>query len=343
MKKTFFLLITILLFSCSESTKQHVENNSSTIDSTSVNEKTFIELGGDKQYVEMTGVSSKNPVLLFLHGGPGWPQTPHLRYFNADLTKSITLVAWEQAGCGKSYMNNPNPKNLSIDQLISDAHELTLILKNKFHQNKIYLAGFSWGSVIGLQLIKKYPNDYAAYFGISQVIDLNKSIELSRNWIKEQAKQKKDTKMLKLVAQLEKQDTTLCKNTLDCFFKKYEFLTEYGGAIYTKEAEAQIKIAETKYDDYKNYDWLKGFMFSCDRLGNALFETNLTSITSVDVPVYFFVGRHDWSLPTIVTEDFFKKLTAPKKEIVWFENSGHEPLEEEPNAFNQAIIDRIVK
>jgi proline iminopeptidase len=343
MKKTFFLLITILLFSCSESTKQHVENNSSTIDSTSVNEKTFTELGGDKQYVEMTGVSSKNPVLLFLHGGPGWPQTPHLRYFNADLTKSITLVAWEQAGCGKSYMNNPNPKNLSIDQLISDAHELTLILKNKFHQNKIYLAGFSWGSVIGLQLIKKYPNDYAAYFGISQVIDLNKSIELSRNWIKEQAKQKKDTKMLKLVAQLEKQDTTLCKNTLDCFFKKYEFLTEYGGAIYTKEAEAQIKIAETKYDDYKNYDWLKGFMFSCDRLGNALFETNLTSITSVDVPVYFFVGRHDWSLPTIVTEDFFKKLTAPKKEIVWFENSGHEPLEEEPNAFNQAIIDRIVK
>jgi proline iminopeptidase len=343
MKKTFFLLITISLFSCSESTKQHVENNSSTIDSTSVNEKTFIELGGDKQYVEMTGVSSKNPVLLFLHGGPGWPQTPHLRYFNADLTKSITLVAWEQAGCGKSYMNNPNPKNLSIDQLISDAHELTLILKNKFHQDKIYLAGFSWGSVIGLQLIKKYPNDYAAYFGISQVIDLNKSIELSRNWIKEQAKQKKDTKMLKLVAQLEKQDTTLCKNTLDCFFKKYEFLTEYGGAIYTKEAEAQIKIAETKYDDYKNYDWLKGFMYSCDRLGNALFETNLTSITSVDVPVYFFVGRHDWSLPTIVTEDFFKKLTAPKKEIVWFENSGHEPLEEEPNAFNQAIIDRIVK
>jgi proline iminopeptidase len=343
MKKTFFLLTTILLFSCSDSTKPQVENNSSTTDSASVNEKTFIELGGDKQYVEMTGVSSKNPVLLFLHGGPGWPQTPHLRYFNADLTKSITLVAWEQAGCGKSYMNNPNPKNLSIDQLISDAHELTLILKNKFHQNKIYLAGFSWGSVIGLQLIKKYPNDYAAYFGISQVIDLNKSIELSRNWIKEQAKQKKDTKMLKLVAQLEKQDTTLCKNTLDCFFKKYEFLTEYGGAIYTKEAEAQIKIAETKYDDYKNYDWLKGFMFSCDRLGNALFETNLTSITSVDVPVYFFVGRHDWSLPTIVTEDFFKKLTAPKKEIVWFENSGHEPLEEEPNAFNQAIIDRIVK
>ena len=77
---------------------------------TAVDEKSFIELGGEKQYVEITGVSSKNPVLLFLHGGPGWPQTPHLRYFNSDLTKSLILVAWEQSGCGKSYMNNPQPK-----------------------------------------------------------------------------------------------------------------------------------------------------------------------------------------------------------------------------------------
>ena len=149
--------------------------------------------------------------------------------------------------------------------------------------------------------------------------------------------------MLKLIRQLEKKDTALCKNPLDCFFKKYEYLTEYGGAIHNKNAEAQIKIAETKYEDYKNYDWLKGFFYSCDRLGNVIFETNLTSITKAEVPVYFFVGRHDWSLPTIVTEDFVKKLSAPKKEIVWFEHSGHEPLEEEPEAFNKAITDRIVK
>ena len=113
--------------------------------------------------------------MLFLHGGPGWPQTPHPMYFNADLTKSLTLVAWEQAGCGKSYMHNPTPKNLNIEQLIRDAHELTQVLKKKFDQDKIYLAGFSWGSILGLQLVNKYPEDYAAYFGISQVIDMNKS------------------------------------------------------------------------------------------------------------------------------------------------------------------------
>lgn len=306
-----------------------------------INEKKFINLGGEEQYVEITAASDKDPVLLFIHGGPGWPQTPHLRYFNSDLAKSVILVAWEQAGCGKSYMNNAEPKNLSKDQIVSDAHELTQILKKRFKQNKIYLAGFSWGSVIGLELVKKYPNDYAAYFAISQVIDIQRSIQLSRQWIKTQTELKKDEKMLKLVSQLEKKDTSLCKSELECFFKKYEMLTEYGGAIYKKESESRIKIAETKYEDYKNYDWIKGFMYSCSRLGDEVFKTDLTNTTELNVPVYFFVGRHDWSLPTIVTEDFATKLKAPTKEIVWFEESGHEPLEEEPAKFNRAIIDRI--
>src|SRR5688572_22957634 len=99
--------------------------------SASVNEKSFIALGGEKQYVEITGTSSENPVLLFIHGGPGWPQTPHLRYFNADLAKSTILVAWEQSGCGKSLKENPNPAKVSLDQMVSDAHELTQILKKK--------------------------------------------------------------------------------------------------------------------------------------------------------------------------------------------------------------------
>ena len=341
MKKAIYLFILIPFIACQNGTNSNKEPKQTAVKDTVVNDKSLVTLGGEKQYVEITGTSSKNPVLLFLHGGPGWPQTPHLRYFNAGLTKSVTLVAWEQAGCGKSYMHNPDPKNLSVEQLVNDAHELTLLLKKKFQQDKIYLAGFSWGSVLGMHFIKKYPEDYAAYFGISQIIDLNRSIDLSRDWIKQQAEIKKDKKTLRIVAQLEKKDTALCKTALDCFFKKYELLTAYGGAIYKKEVEGAIKIAETKYEDYKNYDWLKGFLYSASRLGDAIFETNFTSTTEVKVPIYFFIGRHDWSLPSIVTEDFFTQLTAPKKEIVWFEQSGHECLEEEPVNFNKAITDRI--
>ena len=248
MIKAWYLFVFIPFVACQS--KKNAYNDKKSTKDTIVNEKSFIVLGGESQYVEMTGVSTKNPVLLFLHGGPGWPQTPHLRYFNADLTKSVTLVAWEQSGCGKSFMNNPEPKKLSLEQLVLDAHELTLILKNKFRQDKIYLAGFSWGSVLGLLLVNQYPEDYAAYFGISQIIDLNRSIDLSRDWIKQQAELKKDVSTLRMVSQLENKDTSLCKTPLDCFYKKYELLTLYGGAIYKKESEDAIKIAESNYEDY---------------------------------------------------------------------------------------------
>lgn len=308
-----------------------------------VNDQLFLELGKEKQYVEITGSSDKDPVILFLHGGPGWPQTPHLRYFNADITKSAILVAWEQSGCGKSYMQNPTPANMSVEQFVNDAHELTQYLKKRFQKDKIYVAGFSWGSIIGLKLVEKYPEDYAAYFAISQVVDVSRSIELSREWIKAQALSRNDTAMLTRVKRLENRDTSFCQSELDCFMKKYEMLTAYNGAIHTQEASAKIDSAQVHYGDYKEYDWFKAFMYSANRLTDELFSTNLSGVTELKVPAYFFMGRHDWSLPTRVTEEFVAKLKAPRKEIVWFENSGHEPLEEEAPAFNKAITDRLTR
>ena len=334
----------ISLFSCRN---QPIINQSSAETDrkdSSINEKSLLELGGEKQYVEITGASVSNPVLLFLHGGPGWPQTPHIRYFNSELKKTMTIVAWEQSGCGQSYINNPNPKNLSLEQIVKDAHELTQLLKKRFKQDKIYLVGFSWGSIPGLQLIQKYPEDYRAYFVITKVLDINKSIAASREWIKKQATRKNDKASLKILEQLEKGDTMLCKRPMDCFLKQYEILSKYGGAIYNKASEAEILKAETQaYEDYKKYDWYTAFKYSAYRLENDLFTTDLSKIRELKIPVYFFMGRHDWNLPTAITEEFVKNLAAPKKEIVWFENSGHEPLEEEAGAFNRAMIERVIK
>jgi pimeloyl-ACP methyl ester carboxylesterase len=123
--------------------------------------------------------------------------------------------------------------------------------------------------------------------------------------------------------------------------KQYELLTKYGGAIYRKESEVEIQKAETQFEDYKKYDWFEAFKYSAYRLEKDLFAADLSAIKEIKIPVYFFMGRHDWNLPTALTVDYYNKLIAPKKEIIWFEESGHEPLEEEPNKFNKAIIDRL--
>lgn len=341
MNRILLVIIVISLIGCQNQTEK--KNNSvDTTELKSVNEKVFIELGGNKQYVEIIGTSEKDPVLLFLHGGPGWPQTPHLRYFNSELTKEMILVSWDQAGCGKSYLQDSNPQNISLDQFVKDAHELTQILKQKFGNKKIFLAGFSWGSMIGLQLIEKYPDDYEAYIGISQVLNVMTSYELSIQWIKKQAQTNGDTETLGKIVMLENRDTTFCKTRFDCFLEKFQLLSKYNGSILDEKVAKEIEKAESFYADYKEYNWFEALIFSASKMEDDIFLTDLTGITKVNIPVYFLMGRHDWNLPTIVTEKYVEKLNAPKKEIIWFENSAHEPPEEEPRKFNEVMVN-IVK
>jgi pimeloyl-ACP methyl ester carboxylesterase len=105
-------------------------------------------LGGEEQYVEITSESSANPILVFIHGGPAWPQTPQLRHYSSELVSKYALVIWERRGAGKSYGKNPNPSNLTLEQIVADGHELTSCLKKEYDQEKVFIAGYSWGSLI---------------------------------------------------------------------------------------------------------------------------------------------------------------------------------------------------
>jgi pimeloyl-ACP methyl ester carboxylesterase len=307
-----------------------------------VNEKSLISLGGEKQYVEITGASNLKPVLLFIHGGPGWPQTPFLRYYNADIAKNFILVSWDQRGCGKTYLNNPNPENMTLQQIVADAHQLTAYLKDKFQQQKIYIAGFSWGSIVGLQLAQQYPEDYEAYIGISQVINMKKGMEVSQLWLTDQATKAKDTATLQVLQKLKSKDTAYCKTDMDCFMKQYELLNKYKGATYNDSIAALEQKIMTMYDDYKGYDWNKAFAFSSSRLAKDMFAADFTKIESLKIPVYFLSGDHDWLVPSVITNLFIDNVSAPNKKLFQFKNSGHNLLEEEAGEFNETIMYKII-
>ena len=329
--KIFFTIIAALLLlnSCNTATKGNA-----------ILEKSLITLGGEKQYVEISGTSDTKPVLLFLHGGPGWPQTPFLRYFNKDITKAFILVSWDQRGSGLSYVNNPNPANMTLQQIVNDAHELTNYLKNKFNQRKIYIAGYSWGSIVGMQLAIQFPEDYEAYISISQIINLKKGMAVSQQWLKDQATKDKDTATLNSLQQIN--DTTFYKSDLDCYMQQYKLLNKYKGGIYNDSIiEKEEKIMKL-YDDYKDYNWNKAFEFSASHLAKDMFATDFTKVERLNIPVYFLVGQHDWNVPAVITAMFEENLIAPDKKLYWFKNSGHNLLEEEAAAFNETIRFKII-
>ncbi len=330
-KQLFYLLTGI--FSIISFTTLHAQPSFTDV----LSKEYVLELGGEQQYVEVRYTSIDNPILLFIHGGPAWPQTPQLRYFNSELTKKYTLVIWEQRGAGKNYATNPKPKSLSLAQIVEDGHELTIWINNEFQRNKIFLAGYSWGSLVGVQLASKYPEDYFAYFGISQFVSMREGKKIGRNWLKIQAEKQQDSEALKQIDSLS--HIKYYANEHERFFKQYKLLYEFGGAIYDKEAQAEITKAEKYYDDYKEYDWYGVWEASSRVLQKDLYRADLRKVRELQIPVVLFQGRHDWNVPSVLAEKWLKDLKAPFKKVIWFEKSGHGPLEEEPSQFNQSMIE----
>ena len=128
-----------------------------------------IDLGGVKQAILIRGESRKNPVLLFIHGGPGLPEMP-FSYLNKELEHDFVVVHWDQRGAGKSY--RANTPGMTIAQIVSDALQLSRSLSAEFGHRKIYLAGYSWGSLVALKAVAREPDWFEACISISQLVNI---------------------------------------------------------------------------------------------------------------------------------------------------------------------------
>lgn len=63
---------------------------------------------------------------------------------------------------------------MTLDQLTADAIHLTERLCKQFSRQKIYIAGYSWGSVLALHVLQERPDLYYGYIGISQVVNIQR-------------------------------------------------------------------------------------------------------------------------------------------------------------------------
>ena len=67
-------------------------------------------------------------------------------------------------------------------------------------------------------------------------------------------------------------------------------------------------------------------------------------IQSIEVPIYFFEGKYDMTTPTVVVEKFYDNLNAEKgKNLFIFENSGHMPMIEEKEKYQDLLINVVLK
>ena len=86
-----------------------------------IQEEAFVRIGGIDQWISIRGQNAENPVVLLLHGGPGFPNAPFTPAF-VSWQKDFTLVDWDQRGAGRTFGRNGAEGSgpLSIERLTQD-------------------------------------------------------------------------------------------------------------------------------------------------------------------------------------------------------------------------------
>jgi pimeloyl-ACP methyl ester carboxylesterase len=302
----------------------------------------LIPLGGVQQYLEIRGASPQLPVLLYLHGGPGMPATPLLRYHQARLSDSFIVASWDQRGCGRSALADPNPGNMTLERHVQDAHELTDHLKRHFGKERIFLVGHSWGSVLGVELAQRYPEDYLAYLGIGQVVSIPRGDDLARKELVRRALTRDDTATVQAVEAIAFSPEDGYGEGLPGFLAHRRLLWMNGMMDHDPSAMMEaIGAAEGYPNDIE--EWSAAASYAQGALFDDLMAVDFTRRTQFRIPVFFFVGRHDFNTPGRLVREYMEAVEAPEKSITWFEEAGHDPPWEMPEAFRARLLEAYEK
>jgi pimeloyl-ACP methyl ester carboxylesterase len=336
------LALSPLVFGCVASTPAF-RDDAGRILPASVARMEYVELGGVKQWICVRGESVDKPLLLILHGGPGTPEVLPFRRYDAGLEKDFIVVNWDQRGSGKSYSPLMTADSMTIEQILSDAHELVGSLKQSFNKEKIYLLGHSWGSILGALLASRYPEDFHAYIGMGQWVNMGDNERLCYEFTLNEAVRRGDGKA---VAQLERigapENGLYRGDWLGGVKAQRAYLKKYGGFLYGRSGILDLHFGSylrtTEYRGFSISTYFKAELFCLRALWPEMANVDLSrDAAKIGTPVVLFLGRHDWNTPSSLAEAWLSGISAPSKSIVWFEDSAHCPSFEEPEKFMAAL------
>lgn len=293
------------------------------LSSPGISEEEKIVLGGWPQTIFIRGRNRQNPVLLFVHGGPGLPEMP-FSHVNADLEQNFTMVYWDQRGAGKSYRPDIPKETITVNQLVHDTEELTRYLIRRFGQEKIYLAGFSAGSLVSLLAVSHHPEYYRAYIGISQLIDVPRSeLLLHRAGIAE-ANARGFPEVARELHQIgeppyhsRRDERRVNKITKD-IQPRFPYTMTLPRYVW-------LGLQSPYYNLLDDCRILRGIRFSGLLLEKDIESRDLfKTVPEIDVPVWFFAGRDDTVLSQPLVQSYFRSVYAPRgKHFIWFSYSDH--------------------
>lgn len=301
--------------------------------------KGWAQISGIKQGYFIRGENERNPVILFLHGGPGSPELSMIK--DTELEKHFTVCYWDQRGAGMTFSPDTDPATMTTEQFVEDTRQMTDSLRAWYGVEKIYLMGHSWGSYLGIKTIEKHPALYHAYIGIGQICNQLESERLAYDYIVGEARKAGDPQTVEAFGAYDKSAADFPSNG---YLMKVRSLSmnKYGVGIKHKDCSMfDIAIDLLYYRGYTFMDkmhYLQGTMFSLNHMFPKVIEDNLfETSTRFEIPVYIIQGKYDYQVSHQIAKEYLDSIDAPKKEFFTFEQSAHSPNLEEPQRFVEVV------
>jgi proline iminopeptidase len=303
-----------------------------------------VHIGGLDHWIHIRGEHVANPVLLFLHGGPGQAFIAMARTFQTPWEKHFTVVQWDQRGAGKTFARNDRAlqqRTMTVRQMQQDTLDMANYLRRRFKRDKIVVLGASWGSVLGLWLAHDHPEVVAAYVGVGQGVNMK---ENGRTAFEDALFVARARGLGDAVQELE----AIRPYPDPGIPRKGQVAQRWQAELLGPPADRSFLniprllstlLTAPEYSLGDVYGFSRGVIFSIERLIPEVNTVDLTALGSdFRTPVFFFHGRLDpYTRPALI-ETYARTVTAPRHELVWFERAGHFPFYEERERFADELV-----
>ncbi len=312
----------------------------------SISERVMVEIGGIPLGMLVQSVDPANPVLLFLHGGPGMVEFFMEQEYPTGLERHFTMVWWEQRRAGMSFRADIPPETMTMAQMIADTIEVADYLRARFGQGRIVLLGHSWGSYLGIQAAAAAPDRFLAYVGMAQIVHQLRSEVMAHDYLLAAYRARGDTAM---VRRLEVAEVSMEAGTSPEWMRLRDGAMHRIGVGHTHDMRSVITgiflpmWRVRAYTVAEKINIWRGKLWSRPCFWEQMLRDDLGSrLTNFDLPVYFLVGRHDQTVNPELSRAYFDTIEAPVKGFYMFENSAHSPLFEEPERATAILLNNVL-
>lgn len=299
----------------------------------------YVTINGVRQFFLHYPSKPEEPVILFLHGGPGSAESCFAHYVEEYTKRNYNIVYYDQRGAGKTWVKNKKLKPCTTE-LKEDLLEIVLYIKKLYQKDKIAILGHSWGSVLGSMFALEHPEHTLCYIGCGQIVNM---MENERTGY---------AKLQKVIEESgNKKDQ-----------RKLEQIGAYSVDHFDRESYrrmGQVRNLQGKYGLGMSIDkkMLKIFWQSpisgirdlmAVMLGMSANMTTMKEMMEFDirqrgsnyqVPVYYVLGEKDQQTPIELAKVYFNEIKAPDKKLYVIPEAGHMTMLDNVELYRSTICE----